>query len=233
MKNIIFPSILAATLIGCASVNGTSNDTVTDTRNIDVEASVEASVESSVGVDTEVKALAETLPVTPSQAEALYNDGRYAEAFDMHYLLATRGYDWSQFNTGITYYTGIEGKLEIDYVEAYAWMITSESIRQEHSRLDGINSLEDLLTEEQLDEAEERSAVLFAKFGSGKRAEPKLQFINTPSEHGQPTLVLTKQIVIAEDPERCSGIGSRIKRTCTGSHSFNTSAEFMNSPMTR
>lgn len=227
MKYIIYSSILAATLIGCASVDGTSNNAVTGTRNTDVEANIESSVE------TEVEALAETLPVTPSQAEALYNDGRYAEAFDMHYLLATRGYDWSQFNTGITYYTGIEGKLEIDYVEAYAWMITSESIRQEQFRLDGIDSLEGMLTEEQLAEAEQRSAVLFAQYGSGERSNYNPQFISTPSEYGHPTLVLTKQKVIAEGPERCSGIGSRIKTSCTGSHRFNTSAEFMNSPMVK
>jgi hypothetical protein len=223
MKNIIFPSILAVTVMGCASVASTTNHTPTDTQKAELETNLEAEIET----------LAETLPETPSQAEALYNEGKHAEAFDMHYLLATRGYDWSQFNTGVSYYTGIEGRLEKDYVEAYAWMITSESMRQEHSRLEGINTLEDMLTEEQMDEAEKRSAVLFAQYGSGKRPSPKLQFISTPSEQGQPTIVLAKQKVIAEDPERCSGIGTRIKRACSGSHSFGTAAEFMNSPIVK
>ena len=221
MKSIIFPSILTLTLMGCASVERTTNGTPTEPRKTEAEATIE----------TEIETLAEMLPVTPSQAEVLYNDGRHAEAFDMHFLLATRGYDWSQFNTGVSFYTGIEGKLEKDYIEAYAWMITSESIRQEHFRLEGINTLEDILTEGQLDEAEERSAVLFAQYGSGKRTSAKLQFISTPSEHGQPTIVFTKQKVVAEEPERCSGIGTRIKRECSGSQSFGTASEFLNSPL--
>ena len=222
MKNIIFPSILAVTFMGCASVDSTTNNTAPDTRKAELEANLE----------TEIESLAETLPETPSQAEALHNEGKHAEAFDMHYLLATRGYDWSQFNVGVSYYTGIEGKLKKDYVEAYAWMMTSESIRQEYYRLTGINSLEDMLTAEQLDAAEERSAVLFAQYGSGKRPMPKLQFISKPSEHGRPTIVFTQKVV-AEDPERCSGVGTRIKRACSGSQSFDTSADFMNSPIVK
>ena len=219
MKKIIFPTILSLTLMGCASVDSTTNNT--DTRKTEVEANIE----------TEIETLAETLFVTPSQAEALYNDGKHAEAFDMHYVLATSGYDWSQFNIGVAYYTGIEGKIEIDYVEAYAWMITSELIRQENFRLDGINTLEDMLNEEQLDEAEKRSSVLFAQYGSGKRTQPRLQFFEAPSELGQPAIVFTKQQVVAEDPERCSGVGTRIRSVCTGSHSYDTTAEFLNLPM--
>jgi hypothetical protein len=80
MKNIIFPSILAVTVMGCASVDSTTNHTPTDTRKAELETNLEAEIET----------LAETLPETPSQAEALYNEGKHAEAFDMHYLLATR-----------------------------------------------------------------------------------------------------------------------------------------------
>ncbi len=217
MRNLFFISIVTATLTGCTSVDSTTGDTVANTPATGIE------------VSGKTETLVVITPVSPFQAETLHNDGKYSEAFDMHHLLATRGYDWSQFNTGVSYYTGIEGKLQKDLVEAYAWMITSESIRQEQTRQEGIIILEKMLTDEQLETAEERSAVLFAQYGSGKRTRPKIQ-ITTPAKHGEPTIVYSKQQVVAEEPERCSGVGSRIKRTCTGSHTFGTSAEFMNSP---
>ncbi len=220
MGKLFFISILVIILIGSASVD---SSTSANTQISSVEVSVETAAET----------LAVITPVSPFQAEVLFNDGKYSESFDMHFLLATRGYDWSQFNTGISYYTGIEGKLEKDLVEGYAWMITSESIRQEQIRLESITTLEEMLTDEQLGKAEERSTVLFAQYGSGKRIIPRIQFISTPTEHGEPVIVYRKEIVVAEEPERCSGVGSRIKRNCTGSHTFGTSYEFMSSPLVR
>ncbi len=202
MRYSILLRLVAATLMGCASVDETVTQTTADTPN------------------SEVQAPAQTVIVSPALAHKLYVRGNYEAAFDMNYALATRGDDRSQYNIGVSYHNGIEGKIERNYVEAYAWMITSEMEVHELSRMVGLNALKEKLSDEKQLVAQDRAAVLFALHGSGDRVKNSLELILSHT-HTKP---LRKS---------CSHLGSRIKRNCHGAQTFAGKGELHLSPITQ
>ncbi len=151
MKYLILLCFGAATLMACASVDDTVTQSTADTPNADHQAS------------------AQMVTVSPALAYQLFKQGKLAEAFDMNYVLATRGDDRSQYNIGISYHNGVEGRVKRNYTEAYAWMIASEMVTQEPTRMAGLHALKDKLSDEQQHVARERAAVLVDLHGSGNR----------------------------------------------------------------
>jgi hypothetical protein len=137
----------------------------------------------------------------------------------MNYALATRGDDRSQYNVGVSYNNGIEGKIKRDYVEAYAWMLTSEVEIQEATRTVGLNALKDKLSDEQQHVAQQRAAVLFDQYGSGDRVLSNLELV-------------TSFATIKMPEKNCSFLGSRLKRGCQGARSFRGRGELDQSPIT-
>jgi len=201
MKYSILLCFGAATLMGCASIDDTVTQTTAGTPNSDTQAA------------------AQTVTVSPALAHQLYEQGKHAEAFDMNYALATRGDDRSQYNVGVSYHNGIEGKIKRDYVEAYAWMITSEMEVQEATRTVGLNALKDKLSDKQQHVAEQRAAVLFDQYGSGNRVLSNLELVTS--------------FGAVKMPEKtCSYLGSRLKRDCHGARSFRGRGQLDQSPIT-
>jgi hypothetical protein len=211
MKNVIFPSILALTLIACASNDQATSDT------------------TATIPPAEVSKPIETIPISPFHAETLYQEGKYADAFNMEYLLAIRGDDRSQFNVGISYYFGIEGELKPDRIEALAWMLTSESTRTDSHRAESVIELSEQLNNYQQKKAAQRSASLLTQYKSGIRMAEGLQFVDSEDSE----VVIVEPVFVLREPEPCSGVGTRIRRTCSGSKTFNTTQDFMKSPIVR
>jgi hypothetical protein len=170
--------------------------------------------------NSEVQAPPQTVTVSPGRAHKLYAQGNYAAAFDMFYALATRGDDRSQYNIGVSYYNGVEGKINRDVVEAYAWMITSEMEVQEPSRTAGISALKETLTVEKQLVAQQRAAELFARYGSGKRVDSSLELISSIVHPKLPT-------------KTCSRLGSRLKTSCHRTQTFVGKGELHLSPITQ
>jgi hypothetical protein len=201
MKYLILLCFGAATLMACASVDGTVTQTTADTPNADHQAS------------------AQMVTVSPALAHQLYTQGKLVEAFDMNYVLATRGDDRSQYNIGVSYHNGVEGRVKRDYAEAYAWMIASETVTQEPTRTAGLHALKDRLSDEQQHVARERAAVLVDLYGSGNRVPSNLESITSLEDASIPSMP-------------CSYLGTRIERECQGARSFRGRGELQQSPIT-
>ena len=89
----------------------------------------------------------------------------YAEAMKWYRLAAEQGVAGAQNNLGLMYNKG-DGVPQ-DYAEAYAWFFvaaTGGSIDAEKYR----DTVQEILTAEQLAEAQKRATELFEKYGSGK-----------------------------------------------------------------
>jgi TPR repeat protein len=201
MKYSILLCLGTAIVMGCASVDETATQSTADTPNSDIQA---------------LKQMADASPVL---AHRLYLEGHYAAAFDMNYDLAKRGDDRSQYNLGVSYHNGIEGKIKRDYVEAYAWMITSEMKIQESTRTNGLDALKSQLSEEKQRVAQQRAAVLFDQYGSGDRVQSNLDSISTIADTKAP-------------PKSCSRLGSKLKRSCHGARQFRGRGDLDLSPIT-
>jgi hypothetical protein len=201
MKYSILLCFGAATLMGCASVDDTVTQATADAPNPNIQAT------------------AQTTFASPALAHQLYLQGKLAEAFDMNYVLATRGDDRSQYNIGVSYHNGVEGRVKRDYVEAYAWMIASEMVAQEPTRMAGLHALKDKLSEKQQHVAQERAAVLIDQYGSGTRVQSNLELITAFADANIPHMA-------------CSYLGSRIERECHGARSFKGRGELDQSPIT-
>ncbi len=120
--------------------------------------------------------------------------------------MAKRGDDRSQYNISVSYYEGISEFIKQDFVEAYAWMLTSERIRSQYSRRHGIDSLKRLMKTEEIIKAENRSNELFASYGSGIRIVKKFY--------------LSSEFLDQEDQAICATVGTRIKGVCTKARIF-------------
>lgn len=201
MKYLILLCLGATTLMACASVDDTVSQTTAETPNADIQAS------------------AQMLTVSPALAYQLYVQGKLAEAFDMNYVLATRGDDRSQYNIGVSYHNGVEGRVKRNYAEAYAWMIASQTVTQEPSRMASLHALKDKLSDEEQHVARERAAVLVELYGSGNRVPSNLELITSFSDANIPYIP-------------CSYLGSRIERECHGARTFRGRGELKQSPIT-
>ena len=201
MKYLILLCFGATTLMACASVNDTVTQTTADTPNPDHQTSPQM------------------VTVSPALAHQLYTQGKLVEAFDMNYVLATRGDDRSQYNIGVSYHNGVEGRVKRNYAEAYAWMIASETVTQEPTRTAGLHALKDKLTDEQQHVARERAAVLVDLYGSGNRVPSNLELITSLEDANIPYMP-------------CSYLGSRLERECHGARSFKGRGELKQSPVT-
>ena len=201
MKCSILLYLGTALVMGCASVDATATNSTADAANPGIQK-------------------LEKMPdASPVLAHKLYLEGNHAAAFDMNYDLAKRGDDRSQYNLGVSYHNGIEGQIKRDYVEALAWMLTSEMKIQVSTRTDGLNAVRDRLSEAKQRVAQERAAVLFDQYGSGDRVQSNLDSITAISNTKTP-------------PKSCSRLGSKLKRSCHGARQFKGRGELGLSPIT-
>ncbi|MFN3238436.1 MAG: hypothetical protein ACE37D_15440, partial [Pseudomonadales bacterium] len=65
------------------------------------------------------------------QADRLYAEKKYAEAFPIYLRMAEIGHVYARFNVGVMYYNGQHA--EQDYAQGYAWMKLAEG---HHDQID-------------------------------------------------------------------------------------------------
>lgn len=144
---------------------------------------------------------------TPSDANDLFNAGEKEKSFKIDMELAKKGDDRSQYNIGRRYYEGIEGVVEQDLIEAYAWFKLSTMKSSNIFRKQGLKGSKARLTAEEIKIAEEKAKLYFEKYGTGDRSQKPIEF-------------LTQDVEPAEEKE-CIKTGSRIRtKDCIESDGF-------------